>query len=394
MTDGGPSRGGAVHDARKVLVCGNYGIGIADGQSIKTRTLKDALVKAYGPDAVTILDTSSVFRHPLAFYLSAKRQFAQSTSVIILPGPRALHVVLPLFLRWNKSGRRDIRYVVIGGWLPGLLESHARLQRQCARLDGIYVEAEMMVEKMRGVGLHNVHHLPNFRTFDLEMARNYSPVQVPLKLVFCARIFKEKGIGEAIDAVNRLNRGRAEPLVTLDIYGSVEAPYQQFFDAQLRASTWATYKGVLTAENLYPVLQTYDLMLFPTYYSDEGFPGTIVDAFIAGVPVLASDWKYNRELVADGETGAFCRTHSVDSLAETIKRYVDAPRRLTAMRARCIEEARKYHSDVALTGLLQDLDASAGREQSVGRSSGDGRLKVLDGVAASPRRTGSAERSI
>ena len=45
------------------------------------------------------------------------------------------------------------------------------------------------------------------------------------------------------------------------------------------------------------VLKCYFALLFPTDYEGEGCAGTLRDAYSAGVPVIASDWKYNAELV-------------------------------------------------------------------------------------------------
>jgi glycosyltransferase involved in cell wall biosynthesis len=338
----------------RVLICGNYGRGAhaINGQTIKTRVLRDALVGALGDRGVSVLDTSSVFRKPLSFYAAARKGFFECTHIILLPGPLAVHVLLPLFLRWRKKHARDIRYVVIGGWLPGLLAKNRRLRAACMQLDGIYVETHAMADSMRALGFLNVHMLPNFRLFDPNMPRSYAPTCPPLRLVFCARVFKEKGIEEAIAAVERLNADRPAPVVSLDVYGPVTKTYEKRFHELVGSSSGTTYKGILEPVTMYSVLQRYDLMLFPTYYPDEGFPGTILDAFISGVPVLASDWKYNREFIDQGRTGILCTPRSCDDLVTILEGYVDTPQLLSAMRQHCIEQAEEYHVDHALKDLL------------------------------------------
>lgn len=44
-------------------------------------------------------------------------------------------------------------------------------------------------------------------------------------------------------------------------------------------------------------------MVIPTYYQGEGFPGTILDSYIFGVPVIVSKCKYNSEMIKEGKTG-------------------------------------------------------------------------------------------
>jgi hypothetical protein len=340
-----------------VVVCGNYGrrSDQIDGQAIKTRTIRDALAAALGNGVVTALDTSSILRRPFSFYAEAKERFTQSRHALMLPGRRGLRVLLPLFLRWKRQQGTDIRYVVIGGWLPSLLAENRRVREACRQLDGIYVEMPQMATSMEALGFTNVHLLPNFRSFDRDMPRSYRPATSPVKLVFCARVIKEKGIEDAISAVDQLARDPATLGPTLDVYGPVPDSYKRRFHHLVHTSPNTTYKGVLPTEQVYAVLQQYDLMLFPTYYSGEGFPGTIIDAFVAGVPVLASNWKYNSELIDTGRTGAICSPRSVSALVETLRKYTVNPVLLSDMRQHCISRAQEYHSDRALNELLLHL---------------------------------------
>jgi glycosyltransferase involved in cell wall biosynthesis len=147
--------------------------------------------------------------------------------------------------------------------------------------------------------------------------------------------------------------------VTLDVYGPVLETYKTRFHRRVETSPATTYCGILQPAEQYAVLQRYDLLVFPTYYSDEGFPGTIVDSFIAGVPVLATDWKYNRELVNPGRTGEIYTARSREHLIATLNGYLDAPQAIADMRQHCIEQAHKYHVDYALQGLLHDLVPAA-----------------------------------
>ena len=82
----------------------------------------------------------------------------------------------------------------------------------------------------------------------------------------------------------------------------------------------ANYNGLLdlrTNEG-YDTLATYHAMIFPTYWKGEGFAGVFIDAFIAGLPVLASDWAYNAEILSGEQLGLVYATHDVTALANTI----------------------------------------------------------------------------
>ena len=63
------------------------------------------------------------------------------------------------------------------------------------------------------------------------------------------------------------------------------------------------YKGQLSTERIVDTLCNYDVMLFPTNYYTEGFPGTVLDAYISGIPVIATEWMHAREFIEDDKSG-------------------------------------------------------------------------------------------
>ncbi|WP_034524823.1 glycosyltransferase, partial [Bacteroides stercorirosoris] len=45
-----------------------------------------------------------------------------------------------------------------------------------------------------------------------------------------------------------------------------------------------------------------DVMLLPTHYLPK-LPGSVVDAYISGIPVIVTEWKHSHEFVEDGRSG-------------------------------------------------------------------------------------------
>ena len=45
------------------------------------------------------------------------------------------------------------------------------------------------------------------------------------------------------------------------------------------------------------------MQIFPTRFTTEGIPGSIIDSYYAGVPVLASKWNSFDDVIEDGKTG-------------------------------------------------------------------------------------------
>ena len=82
--------------------------------------------------------------------------------------------------------------------------------------------------------------------------------------------------------------------VIIDFYGPVANKDEIFFFEKVSALKNDNYLGKLEPKEVQKVLSQYDVLLFPTRYPGEGCPGAIIDSYMAGLTVLASNWKYNK----------------------------------------------------------------------------------------------------
>ena len=206
--------------------------------------------------------------------------------------------------------------------------------------------------------MKNVVRLPNFRIchFKPDFLRQRAD-EGSFRLVFMSRIFKEKGVETVFKVLSALNE--AEPgSVTLDFYGQVEPDYAERFQDLLRRCPQARFKGSLRPEDVVRVLAAYDLLLLPTFYPGEGFPGAIVEAYLAGTPVAVSVWKHNAEYVKEGETGFLIPLgpEEVSSYMERIRKLENDPALLLAMRRNAYEAGRQYTSEAVWPVLRPYLE--------------------------------------
>lgn len=81
------------------------------------------------------------------------------------------------------------------------------------------------------------------------------------------------------------------------------------------------------------------MMLFPSYWKGEGFAGVFIDAFIAGLPVLASDWNFNPEIIEHGKTGLVIPVHSVSALHDAMLEVIEDKIDLRKMSENCRAQA-------------------------------------------------------
>jgi glycosyltransferase involved in cell wall biosynthesis len=341
----------------KIFICGNFGYknNQIDGQTIKTRQLKDVMIKKIGRDSIVYVDTSYAKRKPIFTFNEIKKNIKNSNHLIILPGSNGLRVLLPLFIRWKKKLKIDIRYVVIGGWLPDFLKKKKKYLSLCKKIDKIYVETKFMKQKLIEIGLQNVDILTNFRQFNFTR-KSINKVKGSLKLVYFSRVLKEKGIELAMESVNRINKKYDKKVVEFDIYGPINSKYKKEFEKQIvKSEEYICYKGFLEPDNIYKKLSKYDLMIFPTFCKTECFPGAIIDSYISGVPVLASNWQYSDEIIKENITGKLFASQDIGDLTKKLEFMINNPDLIYKMKQNCLEEAKKYNADFVLDSLIKDI---------------------------------------
>lgn len=97
---------------------------------------------------------------------------------------------------------------------------------------------------------------------------------------------------------------------------------------EFRGPTWG-------ASGAAAIMGCFDLFVLPSHV--EGFPVTVVEAMLAGLPVVATDVGSVREQLTDGETGWIVPPDDPDALAEAIDDALadsgEARRRASAARS-------------------------------------------------------------
>ena len=215
-----------------------------------------------------------------------------------------------------------------------------------------------MKVELQEYGLNNIVIVNKFR--DIQVLKpeelNYSS-DVPHKLCIFSRIMKEKGIGEAVNAVEKINQSAGKELFCLDIYGQVYQGYEEWFDnLKNNFPSYIRYCGFIDYKTSNSVLKEYFALLFPTYYYGEGYPNTVVDAFAAGLPVIGTDWNYNNEVIHNGIDGILYDPQKSDELREILENISKDPDSIINMKKHALERAKEYIPIIAIQPLLDKLE--------------------------------------
>lgn len=252
-------------------------------------------------------------------------------------------------LIFNLIRRKNVYYWVVGGALSELLSTHTYSVKPYKNLKCILVQGKEMVTDLHKLGLKQTQLVLNAKPIKYIPKKHIRPTGTILNFVFISRVSPGKGCDYIFEAVKKLNSENLSSRFTVTFYGKIESGYTTFLHS-VSSYDNVTYNGFLDLQDpqSYDVLASYDAMLFPTYWEGEGFAGIFIDAFIAGLPVICSDWNCNSDFI-DDSVGRIIPVHDVDALAFTMKQFINNEVDIRMMSSNCQSRATEYDITTVLS---------------------------------------------
>lgn len=245
---------------------------------------------------------------------------------------------LPLALRFFGNGYGFRRYGPAARWWA------ARTFLRCSL---VYVETQQLRRTLGGGA--NIRWFPNTR--DVKIAAPRERFQVE-KLLFVSQLRMEKGLAEALDACRLLPAD-----CRLQVFGP-RMPDTDFslFDGHDKAS----YGGVLDPADMPRTLCEHDLLLVPSYWRNEGYPGIVIEAFQCGLPVVATRWGGIPEIVEHEGNGLLVEPRSAAAVAAAVERLRRDPDLYRRLCAGAREQGDCFRSGPWYRRMAEDLRSLAG----------------------------------
>lgn len=310
------------------------------GETVKNQLLINQLRTLN--HTVTTIDTSNWRKRPfLLVKMFLSLLFNRGSKVIISASGAASYLISFLYYFPLK---KNVYFWVIGGNLHISVGKGRYNINALKALKGILVEGNNMKVELSEFGIDNVIVTPNFKPIVCCNYSNENRNADKIKFVFLSRVHPDKGVREIVEAARLLcNQGYTDKFV-VDFYGKIEPSFESEFMDIVAQTANVKYRGFLNLMNTdgYKKLSEYDVMLFPTYWNGEGFPGVVLDANMAGVPIIASDWSMNIEVIKDGYTGFIIPTRDVEALSAQMRRVIDGEVDLIQLRKNCLKWVQRF----------------------------------------------------
>jgi len=198
-----------------------------------------------------------------------------------------------------------------------------------------------LFHELKLIGKNTNAVLVNGSGVDLDFYAVAPAVKEPIVFLLIARLIKEKGIEEYVEAARQIRKRYSE--VSFHLVGWFDSNPSVFKKSKVRE--WQNegiveYLGV--ADDVRPFIAACSVYVLPSNYR-EGTSRTILEAMSMGRPIITTDAPGCRETVKDGENGFLVPVKDVNALVQAMERFILEPELISKMGKRSREIAElKY----------------------------------------------------
>lgn len=346
-----------MNKTNKVLVIGNFNFGTEsfNGQTRKTRDYFHYLKEEFGEDKVTYFDTVNFKKKPIRSMISLIRKSKKNMNIVLLLGVNAGSILIPFLSKIKKIKKFNMYLSMVGGGLIYDRKKEKKIIKYFNGIDSVYFETQYMTQYY-AEKFDNIFYAPVFTNRNLTISPRINETSSVIKFCTYSRVSKEKGISIAIDSIKEINKRANKIVCTLDIIGEPYLDYvEEFNEKLLGTEEYINRLPYLYGDDVLNKLSSYDAMVFPTYYDGEGFPISIVECYKAGVPVIASDWHFNSEVVEHNITGIIFDLKNDYSIIESLESIINDKDKLVKLKNGAYEKSKYFEPRRVLEVLFERI---------------------------------------
>ena len=270
-----------------------------DGERIKCTLIYESLKKFVDLSVINLSKHKIISTLAIFFKgLFGRRKYQY---IVISKDAHGANIIQKI-LRLARYPSNRIIYFEIGPFLYDRILNGSIKKETFIKDRLIVVETNSMKEELESLGFERISVFPNFKPIcRIDFNEQVYPKDI-LHLVYLSRIEEPKGIYDLIDILILLNKDKVR--FVLDVYGRPQNKDEEAKITELSNKyDFINFLGMMEvgSKDSYETLSTYDLHVFPTKYR-EGFPGSIIDFFIAGVPTLSASFARAYEILTDKDS--------------------------------------------------------------------------------------------
>lgn len=348
----------ASNEIRKIAIIGHFGGDkvFLDGQTIKTKVFYEELQNSVNGLCIKKVDTYYKKHNLIKLLVDFFVAIFSCKHIIVLVAGNGMRIMFPILHFCSKVLGKRVYHSVIGASLAKRVVKHKHLKKYLNSFRVNWCETKGLVNQLQELGVTNAELLYNCKRLIpvLETGLTDS-LRQPYRLCTFSRVMREKGLEDAVCAVKSINDKYGQVIYTLDIYGQIDPAQEEWFEnIKKDFPPYVRYRGSVPYDESVEVLKNYFALLFPTHYWTEGVPGTIIDAYASGLPVIASKWE-NFDNIINDDTGIGYDFDCIDSLTEVLDYIQKNPAFLITKKQHCVETYQKFSPEAVMNIVLQKM---------------------------------------
>ena len=168
---------------------------------------------------------------------------------------------------------------------------------------------------------------------------------------FIARVMKEKGIDQYLEAAKETRKNHPE--TRFHICGFCEQDYEGILN-ELNDKGTIIYHGLV--DDMTDIYKIISCTIHPTYYP-EGLSNVLLESAASGRPIITTDRPGCREVVEDGVNGYVVKRKDTQDLIKTIEKFLclDAAKRKQMGLAGRTKVEKDFNRTIVVNKYLNEL---------------------------------------
>jgi len=139
-----------------------------------------------------------------------------------------------------------------------------------------------------------------------------------LRFLFIARLVKDKGLVEYVEAAKQITRSSTEFAILGAFYPGNPTAIKE--NEMQKWEREGAIKYIGTSDDVMSVISEYDCIVLPSYR--EGLSRVLLEAASMAKPIITTSVPGCKEVVDDGVNGYLCEVKDADSLAEQMRKML------------------------------------------------------------------------
>lgn len=178
------------------------------------------------------------------------------------------------------------------------------------------------------------------------------PLGDEMHFLFIARVMKEKGIDQYLDAAEALTKKYSN--VHFHVCGFCEEEYEGKLK-ELEERETIIYHGMV--DDMVPMYEMSACTIHPTYYP-EGLSNVLLETSASGRPIITTNRSGCREVIDDGVNGYLVEEKNSEDLIQKVERFINLSaeeRRQMGLNARAKVE-KEFDREIVIEKYMREVE--------------------------------------